>query len=37
MLAIVNAEPTPYDGRAAVTIHGPAGAILAEVCNYLRG
>jgi NAD-dependent deacetylase len=37
MLAIVNAEPTPYDGRAEVAIHGPAGATLAEVCNYLRG
>ncbi len=36
MLAIVNAEPTPYDGRAALAIHGPAGAALAEVCNYLR-
>ncbi|HEX3455439.1 MAG TPA: NAD-dependent deacylase [Gaiellaceae bacterium] len=37
MLAIVNAEPTPYDGRAKVAIHGPAGATLQEVCNYLRG
>ena len=36
-LAIVNAEPTPYDGRASLTIHGPAGATLDEVCNYLRG
>ncbi len=37
MLAIVNAEPTPYDGRAMLAIHGPAGATLQEVCNYLRG
>jgi NAD-dependent deacetylase len=35
-LAIVNAEPTPYDMRAALAIHGPAGATLEEVCNYLR-
>jgi NAD-dependent deacetylase len=34
-LAIVNAEPTPYDGRAALTIHASAGATLEEVCNYL--
>jgi NAD-dependent deacetylase len=35
-LVIVNAEPTPYDDRAALAIHAPAGATLEEVCNYLR-
>ena len=29
-LAIVNREPTPYDQRAALVVHGSAGLILAE-------
>ena len=36
LLAIVNAEPTPYDGRAAFAIHAPAGETLAAVADYLR-
>jgi len=36
MLAIVNAEPTPYDGRAALAIHAPAGETLAAAADYLR-
>jgi NAD-dependent deacetylase len=36
MLAIVNAEPTPYDGRAALAIHAPAGETLSAVAEYLR-
>jgi len=36
-LAIVNAEATPYDERAALAIHGPAGKTLSAICNYLRG
>ena len=30
LLAIVNREPTPYDRRAALVLHGSAGEILAE-------
>ncbi len=30
-LIIVNREPTPYDGQAAVTIHGEAGWALPEI------
>lgn len=30
LLAIVNREPTPYDRRAALALHGSAGEILAE-------
>ena len=29
-LAIINREPTPYDPRAALVLHGAAGEILAE-------
>ncbi len=36
LLAIVNAERTPYDGRAALAIHAPAGETLAAVADYLR-
>ncbi len=35
-LAIVNREPTPYDGRAALVLHGSAGEILAECARILR-
>ena len=34
-LAIVNREPTPYDGDAAVVIHGSAGETLDEVLRLL--
>lgn len=30
-LGIVNAEPTPFDDRAAVVIHGKAGEVLPEI------
>jgi NAD-dependent deacetylase len=36
MLATVNAEPTPYDRRAEVAIHGPAGETLSAVAQYFR-
>ena len=36
MLAIVNAEPTPYDGRAELAIHAAAGETLSAVAEYLR-
>ncbi len=35
-LAIVNREPTPFDGAAALAIHAGAGDTLGAVCNYLR-
>jgi NAD-dependent deacetylase len=34
-LAIVNAEPTPFDDRAAVVIHGKAGEVLPHVVNRI--
>jgi len=36
-LAIVNRDPTPFDGAAALTIHAGAGDTLGAVCSYLRG
>jgi NAD-dependent deacetylase len=35
-LAIVNAEPTPLDGQADLTIHAPAGETLAAVAKQLE-
>jgi NAD-dependent protein deacetylase/lipoamidase len=35
-LAIVNLEPTPFDGRAAVKIDGSASEALTEVARILR-
>jgi NAD-dependent deacetylase len=34
-LAIVNAEPTPYDSRAAIAIHASAGETLGAVRRHL--
>ncbi len=34
-LVIVNREPTPYDGRATITIRESAGAVLAEIAALL--
>jgi NAD-dependent deacetylase len=34
-LVIVNREPTPYDGRAAVVVHGDAGRVLPAVVAAL--
>ena len=34
-LAIVNAEPTPFDDRAAVVIHGKAGEILPRMLGRI--
>jgi NAD-dependent deacetylase len=34
-LAIVNAEPTPFDNRAAVVIHGKAGEVLPAIIERL--
>jgi NAD-dependent deacetylase len=36
MLAIVNADPTPYDNRAALVIHASAGETLSAVAGFLR-
>ncbi|MEW6173573.1 MAG: NAD-dependent deacylase [Bacillota bacterium] len=35
-LIIVNREPTPYDGRAAVTLRGNAGEILPELLEAVK-
>jgi NAD-dependent deacetylase len=35
-LAIVNREPTPYDGRATLVLHASAGAVLAEAATPSR-
>jgi NAD-dependent deacetylase len=35
-LAIVNREPTPYDARADVVIHGAAATVLAASVTSLR-
>ncbi len=35
-LIIVNREPTPFDGRAAVVIQGEAARILPEIANELE-
>ena len=35
-LAIVNHEPTPYDGQATLVVHGSAGAVLEECVRSLR-
>jgi len=34
-LAIVNAEPTPFDDRAAVVIHGKAGEVLPQMLSRI--
>jgi NAD-dependent deacetylase len=34
-VAIVNREPTPYDGRAALVVSGPAGETLDEAARLL--
>ena len=34
-LGIVNAEPTPFDDRAAVVIHGKAGEVLPQVLSRI--
>ena len=34
-LAIVNAEPTPFDERAAVVIHGKAGEVLPQILSRM--
>ena len=34
-LAIVNAEPTPFDDRAAVVIHGKAGEVLPQILRRM--
>ena len=34
-LVIVNAEPTPFDGVAAVVIHGKAGEVLPEIVSRI--
>ena len=34
-LAIVNAEPTPFDERAAVAIHGKAGEVLPQILSRM--
>jgi NAD-dependent deacetylase len=36
-LCIVNAEPTPFDDRAAVVIHGKAGEVLPQVLRRITG
>ena len=35
-VCIVNAEPTPFDDRAAVVIHGKAGEILPDIVRRVR-
>jgi NAD-dependent deacetylase len=35
-LAIVNRDPTPYDGEADLVLHESAGAVLAEVARALE-
>ena len=32
-LAIVNRDPTPYDGRAALVLHGSASTMLSACCG----
>ena len=34
-VAILNSEPTPYDERATVVVHGPAGSTLRGVASLL--
>jgi NAD-dependent deacetylase len=34
-VAIVNAEPTPFDDEAAIVIHAPAGETLSAVRRHL--
>jgi len=34
-ICIVNAEPTPFDDRAAVVIHGKAGEVLPEILRRI--
>jgi NAD-dependent deacetylase len=34
-LAVVNRDPTPYDGRAALVVHAAAGPTLAEAARLL--
>lgn len=36
-LAIVNLEPTPYDGQARVTVREKAGVVLPRVVEVLKG
>ena len=36
-LAIVNDEPTPYDGEAALLVRGRAGEVLEAVSRALDG
>jgi NAD-dependent deacetylase len=36
-VAVLNAEPTPFDDRAVLSVTGPAGATLAEVARLLVG
>jgi NAD-dependent deacetylase len=36
-VAILNRDPTPYDGRAALVVHASAGETLAECLELLRG
>jgi NAD-dependent deacetylase len=35
-VCIVNAEPTPFDDRAAIVIHGKAGEILPDIVRRIR-
>lgn len=35
-LAIINLEPTPYDGEASIVIHDRAGTVLTRLLEYIK-